>query len=217
MTRRARISSPPTSAGSMSRRRAPDRQSCCGTACSSIRDPGVHWSTSWRAAAPCMRSTARRTAGATRCVVTSPSTNASPQRSMALDRLGLTEPVDWVGNAWGGHVGIRFATGTTAVPDADHHRHARRRPSRCGRSGRRRWPLVRALSLGGAERLHHDAAVRLASRRGSRCRSAGSGGDGHGVVPRGRPPWNVACDAVDDVAAQPASKACSATSRCRRW
>lgn len=27
----------------------------------------------------------------------------------ALDRLGLTEPVDWVGNAWGGHVGIRLA------------------------------------------------------------------------------------------------------------
>ena len=29
----------------------------------------------------------------------------------ALDQLGLTEPVDWVGNAWGGHVGIRLATG----------------------------------------------------------------------------------------------------------
>ena len=27
----------------------------------------------------------------------------------ALDRLGLTEPVDWVGNAWGGHVGIHLA------------------------------------------------------------------------------------------------------------
>ncbi len=27
----------------------------------------------------------------------------------ALDGLGLTEPVDWVGNAWGGHVGIRIA------------------------------------------------------------------------------------------------------------
>ncbi len=27
----------------------------------------------------------------------------------ALDRLGLTEPIDWVGNAWGGHVGIRLA------------------------------------------------------------------------------------------------------------
>src|SRR6201999_3387097 len=30
----------------------------------------------------------------------------------ALDRLGLTEPVDWVGNAWGGHVGIHLATGS---------------------------------------------------------------------------------------------------------
>ena len=29
----------------------------------------------------------------------------------AMDRLGLTEPVDWIGNAWGGHVGIRLATG----------------------------------------------------------------------------------------------------------
>jgi pimeloyl-ACP methyl ester carboxylesterase len=27
-----------------------------------------------------------------------------------LDRLGLTEPVDWVGNAWGGHIGFRLAT-----------------------------------------------------------------------------------------------------------
>jgi pimeloyl-ACP methyl ester carboxylesterase len=26
-----------------------------------------------------------------------------------LDHLGVTEPVDWVGNAWGGHVGILFA------------------------------------------------------------------------------------------------------------
>jgi pimeloyl-ACP methyl ester carboxylesterase len=29
----------------------------------------------------------------------------------ALDRLGITEPVDWVGNAWGGHIGIHLATG----------------------------------------------------------------------------------------------------------
>jgi pimeloyl-ACP methyl ester carboxylesterase len=27
-----------------------------------------------------------------------------------LDAVGVTEPVDWVGNAWGGHVGVRFAT-----------------------------------------------------------------------------------------------------------
>lgn len=27
-----------------------------------------------------------------------------------LDELGVTDPVDWVGNAWGGHVGVRFAT-----------------------------------------------------------------------------------------------------------
>ena len=28
---------------------------------------------------------------------------------------GSTEPVDWVGNAWGGHVGIRLATGAAAA------------------------------------------------------------------------------------------------------
>lgn len=27
-----------------------------------------------------------------------------------LDALGITGPVDWVGNAWGGHVGIQLAT-----------------------------------------------------------------------------------------------------------
>ena len=26
-----------------------------------------------------------------------------------MDQLGITEPVDWVGNAWGGHVGITLA------------------------------------------------------------------------------------------------------------
>ena len=26
-----------------------------------------------------------------------------------LDALGVSEPVDWVGNAWGGHVGLLFA------------------------------------------------------------------------------------------------------------
>lgn len=29
--------------------------------------------------------------------------------NQALDRLGLAEPVDWVGNALGGHIGIRLA------------------------------------------------------------------------------------------------------------
>ena len=31
-----------------------------------------------------------------------------------LDQLGIDEPVDWLGNAWGGHVGILFAA---AHPD----------------------------------------------------------------------------------------------------
>lgn len=28
-----------------------------------------------------------------------------------IDHLGITDPVDWVGNAWGGHVGITLAAG----------------------------------------------------------------------------------------------------------
>jgi pimeloyl-ACP methyl ester carboxylesterase len=32
----------------------------------------------------------------------------------ALDRLGLAEPVDWVGNAWGGHIGIHLAAADRA-------------------------------------------------------------------------------------------------------
>ena len=31
-----------------------------------------------------------------------------------MDHLGIQEPVDWLGNAWGGHVGVRFAA---AHPD----------------------------------------------------------------------------------------------------
>ncbi|MFN8192759.1 MAG: alpha/beta fold hydrolase [Nocardioidaceae bacterium] len=30
--------------------------------------------------------------------------------AQVLDHLGVSGPVDWVGNAWGGHVGVRFAT-----------------------------------------------------------------------------------------------------------
>lgn len=35
--------------------------------------------------------------------------------AQALNRLGLTEPVDWVGNAWGGHIGIRLASAQTPL------------------------------------------------------------------------------------------------------
>lgn len=30
-----------------------------------------------------------------------------------IDALGVSEPVDWVGNAWGGHVGLRFAAASS--------------------------------------------------------------------------------------------------------
>ena len=70
-----------------------------------------------------------------------------------LDRLGITESVDWVGNAWGGHVGITLAVSqphrlrslvTIAAP-----------PTPVGR--RQRWtqtyPLALVYRLTGPNRL----------------------------------------------------------------
>ncbi|MEZ7239045.1 alpha/beta hydrolase [Rhodococcus sp. GXMU-t2271] len=37
-------------------------------------------------------------------------TECAAAAGTVLDELGVDEPVDWVGNAWGGHVGIVFAT-----------------------------------------------------------------------------------------------------------
>ncbi len=84
----------------------------CGTAFSSIHGPGDHWS---------RRFARDRTVYA----IDGPSHGKSEAvhrdfsfgecvaaAEQALDRLGLTEPVDWVGNAWGGHVGIHLATGS---------------------------------------------------------------------------------------------------------
>jgi pimeloyl-ACP methyl ester carboxylesterase len=36
--------------------------------------------------------------------------DCSRAAAQVLDSLGITEPVDWVGNAWGGHVGVHFAS-----------------------------------------------------------------------------------------------------------
>ena len=89
----------------------PVRRSFCGTASLSIRGPGAHWS----------RRLAR---DRTVYTIDGPSHGKSEAvhrdftfeecvaaAEQALDRLGLTEPVDWVGNAWGGHVGIHLAHG----------------------------------------------------------------------------------------------------------
>jgi len=69
------------------------------------------------------RVTAELAEGRRLIVVTGPGhgESADPQRrydllqcahaaAEVLDALGVTEPVEWVGHAWGGHVGIRFAT-----------------------------------------------------------------------------------------------------------
>jgi pimeloyl-ACP methyl ester carboxylesterase len=70
-----------------------------------------------------------------------------------LDGLGLRDPVDWVGNAWGGHVGIQLAA----------HRPERIRtlttigtPAHALRPGERWtkvWPLVQLYRLTGPNRL----------------------------------------------------------------
>jgi pimeloyl-ACP methyl ester carboxylesterase len=70
-----------------------------------------------------------------------------------LDRLGLRDPVDWVGNAWGGHVGIQLAA----------HRPERIRtlttigtPAHALRPGERWtkvWPLVQLYRFTGPNRL----------------------------------------------------------------
>ncbi len=76
--------------------------------------------------ARCMRSTDRHTARATRCQGISPSRRWWPPPNRRWTDWGSTEPVDWVGNAWGGHVGIRLAH-RGAVAHADDHRHAHSR------------------------------------------------------------------------------------------
>ena len=67
----------------------------------------------------------------------------------ALDRLGLAEPVDWIGNAWGGHIGIRLATAerprlrtlaTIGTPVAGLH---------AGGELTKAWPLVELYRLVG--------------------------------------------------------------------
>jgi pimeloyl-ACP methyl ester carboxylesterase len=70
-----------------------------------------------------------------------------------LDRLGLDEPVDWVGNAWGGHVGIQLAvrrpdrirTLTTIGTPA----HPLRRVERWTKA----WPLVQLYRFAGPNPL----------------------------------------------------------------
>src|ERR1700712_4104130 len=70
-----------------------------------------------------------------------------------LDRLGLTEAVDWVGNAWGGHVGIRLAAShpdrirtLTTIGTPVHGLTAKERWAMC-------WPLVLLYRLTGPSGL----------------------------------------------------------------
>jgi pimeloyl-ACP methyl ester carboxylesterase len=71
----------------------------------------------------------------------------------ALDQLGLDEPVDWVGNAWGGHVGIQLASRhphrirtLTTIGTPVHGLTARERWVMC-------WPLVLLYRMTGPSRL----------------------------------------------------------------
>ena len=45
-----------------------------------------------------------------------------------MDHLGIQEPVDWLGNAWGGHVGVCSPPPTRPRPQSDRHRRPDPRP-----------------------------------------------------------------------------------------
>lgn len=75
-----------------------------------------------------------------------------------LDQLGVTAPVDWVGSAWGGHVGMVFAAewpqrarSLVALASPVHA------PSPAGR--RRIVPLVELYRVLGAPRSVRDGVV----------------------------------------------------------
>src|ERR1700754_476325 len=67
--------------------------------------------------------------------------------AQALDRLGVTDPVDWIGNAWGGHIGIRLATGsrlrTLTTVGTPVQRHT------LGEKVTKLWPLVGVYRFAG--------------------------------------------------------------------
>ncbi|PJE22273.1 MAG: alpha/beta hydrolase [Mycobacterium sp.] len=73
-----------------------------------------------------------------------------------LDRIGVDEPVDWVGNAWGGHVGIVLAAGQpkrirtlTTIGTPVHGTDTRFRVTKG-------WPLVALYRLFGPIKLVCD-------------------------------------------------------------
>ena len=122
--------------------------------------------------------------------------------NQALDRLGLTEPVDWVGNAWGGHVGIHLATAarprlrtltTIGTPVQGFT---------LGEKLTKGWPLVQTYRLVGPIGFLKKQLSDSLLGRGIRYGSAGSGSDGHRVVRRGRPQGHAARHALDDDASQ---------------
>jgi pimeloyl-ACP methyl ester carboxylesterase len=70
-----------------------------------------------------------------------------------LDQLGISEPVDWVGNAWGGHVGIILAVS---------HPHRLRSLVTIAA------PLTRsAVANGGRKRIHSRWSTALRARTAS--------------------------------------------------
>ena len=78
-----------------------------------------------------------------------------------LDRVGLTEPIDWVGNAWGGHVGIHLATGsrlrTLTTIGTPVQAFTLREKLTKG------WPLVQMYRFTGANGFLKEAALRFAA------------------------------------------------------
>ena len=65
--------------------------------------------------ARCTQSMVHRMAGASRYRAISRSRSASPPRIRPWIASASTEPVDWVGNAWGGHIGIHLAAASARL------------------------------------------------------------------------------------------------------
>lgn len=73
--------------------------------------------------------------------------------AQVLDALGLDQPIDWVGNAWGGHIGIQLAAHQpnrirtlTTIGTPAH-------PLRTGERWTQAWPLVHLYRLTGPNPL----------------------------------------------------------------
>jgi pimeloyl-ACP methyl ester carboxylesterase len=113
-----------------------------------------------------------------------------------LDRLGVTEPVDWLGNAWGGHVGVLFAA---AHPDRCRTLTAIGAPIHAlGHADRRRTRLLSALYRAGGPRAVSGIVVNALLGPGAPERRSRWRRDRRRRLPTGRPARHVRRDPMGE-------------------